>query len=328
MAQLSLAADDFSADYEDDAFVLADPRGLERSWRPHQVRQARCDRQGCKRRGRQAPWKSTRGSRRSVDLWLPPLTDKDGGATGVSWKWYRGGPSLMAETSPQTLETLDDAAVCDADADTPVNPSATGACEIGGAAGSALYTPGADDVGWLLHAVATYTDMIENPDRDNTGGVDLTELAGVSSEFAAQESDPANTAPVFPDQDLNAAGDQSDMAMRSVAENANGANVGEPVSAGDADGDALMFSLSGDDADMFTVTNNGQIKTAVELDYEALPEDAKYHMVTLMAQDPSTAYDRIMVQINVTDADDPCGDHAGTSRTSRTSRERRSGLRG
>ena len=51
-------------------------------------------------------------------------------------------------------------------------------------------------------------------------------------------------------------------------------------------------------------TTAGLIKTAAELDYEALPEDAKYHMVTLMAQDPSGAYDMIMVQINVTDADD------------------------
>ena len=94
------------------------------------------------------------------------------------------------------------------------------------------------------------------------------------------------------------------MAVRSVAENDEGANVGEAVSAGDADGDALMYLLSGDGAELFDVDNTGQITTAAELDYEALPEDAKYHMVTLMAQDPSGAYDSIMVQINVTDADD------------------------
>ena len=232
------------------------------------------------------------------------LEDKDGGVNSVSWKWYRGGAAL---TDAASVTALDARPACDPDdADDPVNPSATDACEIGGAAGSALYTPGDDDDGWLLHAVATYKDMIENPDRNvDAEIVDLTELAGVSSEFEAQESDPANTAPVFPDQDLNAAGDQSDMATRTVAENDEGANVGEPVSAGDADGDALMFSLSGDDAELFDVDNTGQITTAAELDYEALPEDAKYHMVTLMVQDPSTAYDRIMVQINVTDEDDP-----------------------
>ena len=231
------------------------------------------------------------------------LDDKDDGVTGVSWKWYRGGEVL---TDAASVTALDARPACTAaDADSAVRPSATDACEIGSAAGSALYTPGADDVDWLLHAVATYTDMIENEDRNTDADiVDLTELAGVSSEYAAQTSDPANTAPVFPDQDLNAAGDQSDMATRSVAENDEGASVGEPVSAGDRDGDALMYSLSGDDADLFNVTNTGLITTAVELDYEALPEDAKYHMVTLMAQDPSGAYDMIMVQINVTDADD------------------------
>ena len=234
---------------------------------------------------------------------LATLSDPDGGETEISWKWYRGGPSLQAETSPQTLTTLEGVSACDPDATPAVNPSATDACEIGSAAGSALYTPGDDDVGWLLHAVATYKDNIDT-DRDTTDAVDLTELAGVSSEFAAQASNPANTAPVFPDQDPNTPGDQSDMAVRSVAENDKGANVGEAVSANDTDGDALMFALIGDDADKFDVDNNGQITTAVELDYEALPEDAKYHMVTLMAQDPSGASDSILVQINVTDADD------------------------
>ena len=138
------------------------------------------------------------------------LDDKDGGVTGVSWKWYRGGVAL---TDAASVTALDARPACTAaDADDAVVADASTTCEIGGAAGSALYTPGADDVPWLLHAVATYTDMIENEDRDPGSGedeVDLTELAGVSSEYAAQESDPANTAPVFPDQDLNAAGDRA-----------------------------------------------------------------------------------------------------------------------
>ena len=50
--------------------------------------------------------------------------------------------------------------------------------------------------------------------------------------------------------------------------------------------------------------NEGQISTAVELDYESLPEDAKYYMVMLMATDPSGAYDTIMVKITVTDGPD------------------------
>ena len=45
-----------------------------------------------------------------------------------------------------------------------------------------------------------------------------------------QDSHPANTAPKFPDQDPNTAGDQSDTAMRSVEENEKVENVGsEPM---------------------------------------------------------------------------------------------------
>ena len=54
----------------------------------------------------------------------------------------------------------------------------------------------------------------------------------------------------------------------------------------------------------FSVDGDGQISTAVELDYEGLPEDAKYYMVTLMATDPSGAPDTIMVKITVTDGPD------------------------
>ena len=161
--------------------------------------------------------------------------------------------------------------------------------------GLALYTPAANDVDRTLHAVATYKD---NQNKDTE------EHAVGSSEYPAQASNPANSAPVFADQDLNTAGDQSDMAVRSVPENMSGANVGDPVAVTDPDGEPLMLDLMGDDADLFKVTNAGQITTAEELDYEGLPEGAKYHMVTLIAVDPSGASDSILVQINVTDAQD------------------------
>ena len=50
--------------------------------------------------------------------------------------------------------------------------------------------------------------------------------------------------------------------------------------------------------------NTGQLKTKAKLDYEALPEDAKYYMVMVTATDPSGANDSIMVTINVTDEND------------------------
>ena len=97
----------------------------------------------------------------------------------------------------------------------------------------------------------------------------------MSSEAEVQASYSANTAPKFPDQDLSTPGDQSDTAMRSVAENADeGTDVGEPIPAGDTDskraeayGEVLTYSI--DDTDNFSVNQkDGQISTAVELDYE------------------------------------------------------------
>ena len=78
---------------------------------------------------------------------------------------------------------------------------------------SALYTPGEDDVGlfcmrWRPTRTTSTTDQDEKTVPWRDGGV------------SCRISDPANTAPKFPDQDLNTPGDQSDTAMRSVAENA------------------------------------------------------------------------------------------------------------
>ena len=225
---------------------------------------------------------------------LATLTDKDGGVTDVSWRWYRGNASLDTD-SDGTVTTAELDAFADCDDDSPLADNATTSCDITGAAGSALYTPVTADVDRTLHAVATY--------KDNQNKTTAVNAAG-ASEFVAQASNPANSAPVFADQDLNTAGDQSEMAVRSVAENMKGANVGDPVAVNDPDGEPLMLDLMGDDADLFSVTNAGQITTAEELDYEGLPEGAKYHMVTLIAVDPSGASDSIMVQINVTDAQD------------------------
>ena len=125
---------------------------------------------------------------------------------------------------------------------------------------SALYTPGADDAKLTIHALAAYKDAIDTA---------VEEYAIESSERPVEVSDPANTAPVFPDQDLNTAGDQSDTAMRSVPENKDEEKVGEPIGAGDADKDLLLYTHSGDDAGSFEIDKKtGQLTTAVELDYE------------------------------------------------------------
>ena len=170
-------------------------------------------------------------------------------------------------------------------------------------ASSAAYTPDADDdENQCLRATATYTDNISGDGpNDNETAQEGLQVAEVS-ERPVQGSDPANTAPKFSDQDLTALGDQSDETSRSVVENTpSGQNVGTAVTADDAD--LLLYSLSGTDADSFTVNEQGQIKTKAKLDFET---KATYTVV-VNATDPSGAQDSILVNINVTDGDDDAG---------------------
>ena len=76
--------------------------------------------------------------------------------------------------------------------------------------------------------------------------------------------------------------------------------MGAPSPPPTKDGDALLFTLSGDDAASFKTDNNGQITTKVKLDFET--KDT--YMVMLTATDPSGANDSIMVTVMVTDGND------------------------
>ena len=91
-------------------------------------------------------------------------------------------------------------------------------------------------------------------------------------------------------------------ATRSVAENtAAGTNIGTPVVATDANGDALSYSLSGTDAASFDIgMSTGQLMTKAALDFETKPT----YMVTVTATHPDGATDSIMVTIMVTDVDE------------------------
>ena len=200
------------------------------------------------------------------------VSDPDGGVALTRWTW-----ATAAEPTGQD-QTCADASDGDF---TTVDPDVS----------SGAYTPKTEDDGMCLRATATYKDNI---------GDDVAEPAKVS-EKPVQMSDPANAAPEFPDQDLATEGDQSDEAMRSVAENMADETVGNPVYADDTDSDALLYTLSGDDAASFKVDNNGQIRTKVKLDYET----KDMYMVALTATDPSGAADSILVTIMVTDEDDP-----------------------
>ena len=84
-----------------------------------------------------------------------------------------------------------------------------------------------------------------------------------------------------------------------------GGNVGDLVTATDADDDVLTYSLSGGaDKDAFgIVPKSGQITVGAdtELDYETRTS----YMVEVKAEDPFGRSDTVMVTITVIDVDEP-----------------------
>ena len=92
---------------------------------------------------------------------------------------------------------------------------------------------------------------------------------------------------------------------REVAENTTaGRNIGQPVTATDADNDPLTYSLSGTHAASFGIDpSTGQLKTKDALDYEARAS----YLVTVTASDgvASSTDATITVTITVTDMNEP-----------------------
>ena len=131
------------------------------------------------------------------------------------------------------------------------------------------YTPVDGDVGTRLQATATYTDAHGMQTKEQTtDGVVVSRNTG-APEFPATET-----------------GD------RSVAENtAAGDNVGDPVTAMDADrDDTLTYALSGTDAASFDIDmGTGQIMVGAGtmLDFETTTS----YMVVVTATDGSGAND-------------------------------------
>ena len=103
----------------------------------------------------------------------------------------------------------------------------------------------------------------------------------------------ANVAPEFADSENGA---------RSVAENTVAdENIGDPVEASDANGDALTYALSGPDTASFAIDpGTGQLMTLAALDYET---KATYS-VTVTASDSGGLSASIDVTITVTDVDE------------------------
>ena len=204
------------------------------------------------------------------------LSDPDGGETGMEWQW------ASSQTSGGVFIDIDGAT-------------------------SASYTPAEDDPatkdvdegdeGKFLRVTVTYNDAqaLDDPNTADTDeGVDRTLMA--TSANAVREAPETNERPAF-----------AATVEREVKENtAEGGNVGEPVKATDADNDVLTYSLSGGaDKDSFEIDSaSGQITVGAgtTLDYEAGPRS---YAVEVMAADPFSESNTVMVTIMVTNVDEP-----------------------
>ena len=100
---------------------------------------------------------------------------------------------------------------------------------------SATYPPLDGDTGYYLRATVTYKDRESVRDTKTAVSVSANRVKAARSQ---------NDGPVFPDQDLDADDDQSEMATRKVAENtAAGEAIGDPMAAEDKNGDVLTYTL-------------------------------------------------------------------------------------
>ena len=147
-----------------------------------------------------------------------------------------------------------------------------------------------DDGNDTLYARASYTDGFA---ADSAVGASVNPVL----------TDTRNKAPVFLDQDTETDGDQLDQ-ERSVAENAaTNDPVGSPVTATDASGDTLTYTLGGADSALFAIDRGlGQIsvKSGTKLDKET--QDT--YTVTVTATDSFGISSTITVTIKVTNVDE------------------------
>ena len=224
------------------------------------------------------------------------LADPDNITAGsVSWQWYREATISITDQNfntfdPTSLPTVE----CDDTDDTDEDN-----CSIKGAT-SATYAPVVADVGDSLTAVATYTD-------GNGDGKDYAATATAAGNSVL--ADTRNNAPVFPDQDMETEGDQTDQELTVLENTASGENVGAAITAmdfitqdtGATSAEILTYSLGGDDADSFSIHRaTAQLSTKVALDYEMRDT----YTVTVTATDPSGLSATITVTIKVTPVDE------------------------
>ena len=164
---------------------------------------------------------------------------------------------------------------------------------------AATYTPEADDVGKKLRVKAEYSD----PHGKEKAAY------GLSDSTVRAVPDGVNNTAAFDEPDIS----------KSIAENAAvGANVGDAVTATDADkADLLTYVLGGAQQSSFSINKaTGQITVAGGLDHEQGGVDGVY-TVTVTAYDPSNQQSSpATVTITVTDVNEAptvTGEQNGTT---------------
>ena len=189
------------------------------------------------------------------------VTDPDGGVSNIVWQW------AQEQCPDATTAILDDDVLST----------------------QAAYTPESGDVGQSLCVRATYAD-----------GHGEDKIAQATSDNPVQ-ADTTNKAPVFPDQDMETEGLQTDQ-ERTVPENtASATAIGDAVTATDPNGDVMQYTLGGPDAGSFTLGRaDGQLSTKADLDFE----DRATYTVEVTATDSSNASATVMVTIKVTPVDE------------------------
>ena len=121
-------------------------------------------------------------------------------------------------------------------------------------------------------------------------------LYGLSPVFRVEgQTTSTNAAPEF----------SADTDVRTVPENSPaGTSIGDPVTATDADGDTLTYTLEGDDALSFGIdSSSGQIQTIAGVTYDH--EAKSSYSVTVKADDSNGGTDTIIISIGLTDVDEP-----------------------
>ena len=133
----------------------------------------------------------------------------------------------------------------------------------------------------------TYTVTVSV--SDNNGGTDSITVTITVTDL---DETPSNNPPVI------TAG--TGPITRAVTENMPaGTNVGAVVAATDADFNTLVYLLSGDDASVFSIDSDGQLKTSAVLNHEV---KSSYSVIITVSDGSLT--DSIVVNINVTDVND------------------------